>query len=367
MNHKPILTATLAGLLLSAIPCPQTKAENSFWETIGIGAGIGAAVAAGACAISWACTPSDEEALYQAQKADQGVWGDYSSIKGYHYNDAQESVYDIAAYYFRDYQPAYSSYVYKLNSAISSLRGHVCELQKRMRKNRKSNAKNDRVYYKMSDLEIQLNQTINELSAFAAYLKKHESYFILYQYEDRLMTQYQQELEALAAYKYDHFTLENAFRACVIKHEPHKHVGYAYEQFVSRLGDNIQTLQTRIYNARAYQNRSTQAQDLAAKLSSIEQTILASADYIHAMNAYQSYLQQQAILEAERAQARAAEQRARLERERLYAQEERNRIERERLYAERERNRIERERLENERYRVRPVVYVPAPEFHVHI
>lgn len=351
-----VILASLAGFLLSIIPCPQAKADSR--DAYGA-IGLGAALVAGVCGIAYACTPSYEDLDRNAGAMVSQARANYSSILGCSYDSSEASVYDIAMRFFRAHQGSYDSYCYNLDSSIRDLQKHCSGLNNSRSKIR-SKSKYAYIYQKMGKTVADLEKMISELTCFYKYLTTHKAYFKLYQCEDLIMNYYQKELEFIG---YDLLTLESVLKSAVIKRRPTDHQGYAYEQYLSGVAGDIAALQGFIYNAQSYPNRVAWANELLSKLSNIERVIIASPDYARAKADYQFWLQEQARLEAERARARAEQERARLERERLYAQQERNRL-------EAERNRIERNRLYE--MQQRPVVYVypepsaPPVDIHVH-
>lgn len=358
-NKRPILV-TMAGLLLSIVPCSHTNAGPAKNLLLGTAALMGAYTLA-----SWLSEPSDQDHIRNAQAVNTNTTLSYASLLNtieslYAINIiecpadqkqqtidrvSEDNLHIIAKNFFGVGRQTIHSYLNQLNDSIGLIEKQIQTLNKRMHYLTKNNKSADDVYHTMVQTNEQLNRSGTQLRFIRDYLKTHTSYFYLYEFEHVLRNRYARELNLNTVYPTDRYRLQEELRISVMLRAHHQeHPGYLYQEYVRTLNNDIETLFTRITRlAFAYHDRIDECRSLATALTAIKNSIIADPEYSRTISDYQAYLQQEARLAAERARLAAEREHLRMEHERACLERERARIERENMRRLEEQNRILRE------------------------
>jgi len=339
-NHKKsIATTVIAGLLLSLVPCQQAHA-SFFGKLFGI-----AAVTTGACVLAnWLATPTDYDLISNAQSAHQASDRHYKNISiaiesahGIQIRqcsleqkqriidyESETNLYNLGASFFGSTRQTINNYLSDLHDAINLIEQRDQALNKRMREIAKKDGFATPMYREMEQTSEQLIQALVQLKFLRTYFTTHESYFYLYEFEASLYNRYQRELEMRKIYEHDRFRLQDELRISVLMSgRSHEHHGYIYQQYVQKLDQAINTLNSRMNKLSfAYHDRIGWCRYLSSWLVMIRNVILTDPEYMRAVENYKIYLQREALIAAEQAHAYAEMERIKLEMERMRLEQE---------------------------------------------
>lgn len=275
---------------------------------------------------SWLIGPSNEKvtskALTSHRKAianymkltailDQ-TYADYTDKETY-INDIQEQVLyslALAKYYDADIV----TYLRQLRQTNATLEKQHKVLRDRMKKihiDVENSTEAARMYHKMKAIDKELQQLIPKLTFLYNYLKHHESYFILFQTEDKLLYTYERDLQAIKTYAGDILYAREIIHQSVMLHQRNHHELYPYRCYLKRLEDDIYMLSraasTLTYN---YLERYNVAYDLVNKLEAIRTTIVGSPYYTDELRAIEHAKLVNAAIQAQEHKAKAYEKMA---------------------------------------------------------
>ena len=143
-----------------------------------------------------------------------------------------------------------------------------------------------RIYRKMKAIGKELEILMPKLAFLYDYLKHHESYFILFQIEDKLLCVYERDMRTAKTYAGDIVYARELIHQSVMLKQQRHHDSYPYRWYLRQLDDDIYAMaRTASLLTYEYPARYGAAYDLVRELEAVRAIIIGSPYYMDELRA----------------------------------------------------------------------------------
>lgn len=272
---------------------------------------------------SWLIGPSDEIVTSKALSSHRKAIANYMKLTAIlgettdNYTNAESCLNNIqekvlynlalAKYYDADIV-TYLRQLRQTNTSLAKQHKILRDRMKQIHMQAENGTEATRMYHKMKAIDKELQTLRPQLTFLYNYLKRHESYFILFQTEDKLMYTYERDLQAIKTYAGDILYAREIIHQSVMLQQRNHNELYPYSWYLKRLENDIymisRTASTLTYD---YTERYNVAYDLINKLEAVRATIVGSPYYIDELRAIEHAKLVNATIQAENRKAQAYE------------------------------------------------------------